>query len=157
MGGEGGLTEGEALPPLRPRPLSFGSPAKPTTSMNCGPASLPPPGDLRDARPGWERFATHTPAVLPTPYQVIYEMHVRGFTRDDSSKVASPGVQGERGRLAGMWGGGFTRYESSMASPQSVQLRGEALCTPTYSRHVRIPAPPCSPPPKLPPPLTRPL
>ncbi len=51
---------------------------------------LPTPGTAFD----WEG---DRPLNLPLEDLVIYEMHVRGFTWDASSKVSSPGVSAAAG------------------------------------------------------------
>ena len=59
-----------------------------------GSSSTPPLPANIGGYPGQPRALV---AARPPSRQVIYEMHVRGFTRDDSSKVASPGAQGGGG------------------------------------------------------------
>ena len=97
----GGLGDGEALHPLRGRRGSASTPSSPNIIgvshqayyeyslwLSLSPARL----SAKCTTKGGQRGSPpHVHTVHP---QVIYEMHVRGFTQDDSSKVASPGVQG---------------------------------------------------------------
>ena len=53
--------------------------------------ALPPEGDQAGERPfDWQG---DRPLNLPMHELVVYEMHVRGFTRDASSSVSAPGMR----------------------------------------------------------------